>query len=269
MYIKVNGRVISDIETMTKIIGAIEMATPEDEVSAIEEIIEMARSSKKNVEKTITVTTPDPVEELIMMDESNSENETVNEESETVNKENETVNEEIKAMKIEVTGVENGEQILRGAILTIQIHDLGMSADNVMMDRFICSLANDAQFNRVSSRLLVDDIMAQARNRMDPSLHDHAQLDEDGRLPGLTDAQLELIETCEDRVDMANVLIADCARWHEEFGDGRNMLRRSDEEVRRTLIEARERKARAGVEMSKQRREFLKKARTQRVSQFI
>lgn len=237
------GKKVQDSTLVERTLGPVNMATPEDEVEAMEEA------------------------EIRL---NNGEAEDFDEEGEDLD---ETSLAYIRKQAEEQLG-ENGTAVeisesdlpLRGAMFSIVIHDIGMLADQVFLDRFVCSMANDAQFNRVAAALLIEDITSRGRKNGDQYDPDGTGTPEipDGMLSTLSDNQMELISNAEDRIDMANAIIADCKRWHDTFGDGRALLRRRDAEVKKQLIDAREKRNRMGMEMSQKARNLIREARMKR-----
>jgi hypothetical protein len=143
---------------------------------------------------------------------------------------------------------------LVGRVITIIIHDPALVVNEYGLVNVIQATASNAQFGRCTAVMRINEMRERAKQNLDPYEVGGAPLVESrgdteepfnnadfGRLTGLTPAQEAFMQSLEDQIDMNNVIIEDCRRWFKEQNtDSRRfLLRRTDEEVIRTLEDSR------------------------------
>jgi hypothetical protein len=160
---------------------------------------------------------------------------------------------------------------LDGAVISIAVHDEALLYDIYGLPIIISAIADKAQFLRVRNKLAIEDMMQKARERRDPTTNEKNRIrsesegdvaeEVDYELTGLTPLMQKSMEAREFQNFQCDVLIADCQRWYDEVSDGSYpMLRRTDAEVKLSLLAA-EKKKRTGETALKEQRSFHQAAK--------
>jgi hypothetical protein len=245
MDLMTNGLRVGDHQTAFYAMEAQTSPSAEDELIAIETLLEISMTTKSSFEDLDT----NLDDEALMANALREAKEQKKKDAKAKREETKTDDSELECDPI----------VLNGPCIDMTFKDTMLCLNEYMVLSIIQGVYEKVQFMKITSEDLVERIREQARNPkriLTESRGDYIE-DIDYELPGLTPDQAFLMEDKIDQIDLCETIMSSCRVWWKANDTGitkQVLQKRSDNTIRDQLTRGKEKK-------SEQEREKLARIR--------